>query len=258
MILSSRYASGALMVGLIGVSGCSPAFVAQPEVNGARIPLGTDTLMIARGQSSASSDSVPWHRREPPAGPEWRDAGWNVATLTADSSSGGGSLQLDVQVHDSDSPSHLTARYDASSLRPISMRVETPGATMGFAFGPQSFTEIDSSAAGPPMQSSGGIPAGAYTSESLDLLVRALPLADGYRTTARLALPMLRRVETIGVRVDGRDTVAARSGRVVECWRVAVTSERAPTTWFWVARPSRQLIRIEVMASGGRVTVWSR
>jgi hypothetical protein len=129
---------------------------------------------------------------------------------------------------------------------------------MGFVFGPNGFTETDSIAVGPPIQSSGGIPTGAYTSESLDLLVRALPLADGYRTTARLALPMSRRVETIGVRVDGRDTVAARSGRVVECWRVAVTSERAPTTWFWVARPSRQLIRIEVMASGGRVTVWSR
>jgi hypothetical protein len=221
--------------------------------------------MIARRQSAAApSDSVPWHRREPPAGPEWRDAGWDIARLTADGADSGRQLELTVDQHDADAPpSRLTMRLAASSLRPVAMRVEGPGpmgeSTMRFAFGSRDFTEVDSSEkATGVIRSSGDVPAGAYLSESLDLLVRALPLADGYRTTAQLLLPMSRRVETIGVRVDGRDTVATRAGRTAECWRVAVTSERAPTTWFWIAPVTHELMRIAVKDADGRVTVMSR
>ena len=85
---------------------------------------------------------------------------------------------------------------------------------------------------------------GAFTSAALDLVFRALPLRDRYKTELSVYFMPLNRTERILVRVHGSQTLKTRSGTEVGCWRLEAQFPGRAVEQFWIAKKSRDLIRV--------------
>jgi len=108
---------------------------------------------------------------------------------------------------------------------------------------------IDSTTDGRTGFFSADVPDTAYSSGAMDLLLRALPLADQYRGTLPLYFPDDNVTQNLAVRVTGRERVTTRAGREADCWLVAVDFPGDITEHFWIDQASHTIVRILAHAS---------
>ncbi|MHB0950254.1 MAG: DUF3108 domain-containing protein [Gemmatimonadaceae bacterium] len=79
------------------------------------------------------------------------------------------------------------------------------------------------------------LPSTIYNSSSLDLVVRALPLREGWEATIPAFVSAKREIAQVQMRVAGSEVVGGE-----ECWRVDADFMGLPVT-FWVGKDSRAL-----------------
>lgn len=83
-----------------------------------------------------------------------------------------------------------------------------------------------------------------FAGSLMDLVYRALPLAEGFRTRVPLLIPERGEVWWFHVQVTGADVVQTRNGPV-PAWRVEVGGQDVQREVFWIARDTRLLLRID-------------
>ena len=84
----------------------------------------------------------------------------------------------------------------------------------------------------------------AFTSAAIDLVFRALALRPLYETELPVYFMALNRTERVRVRVRGSQTLQTRSGGSVGCWWLEAEFPGGAVEQFWIAKKSRDLIRI--------------
>jgi hypothetical protein len=160
----------------------------------------------------------------------------------------GGRRLLEVSFEERDTLSTVTStitQVDALSLVPVRQRATLPDgrvATLIYAGG--AIDGIDSVPGSPVRFFTAPVPDSAYTSGAIDLVLRALPLTDGYRTTVPFYFPADQILESLPVRVAGQERISTRAGRVADCWLVAVEFPDGVTEHFWIDQRSHALLRI--------------
>lgn len=96
------------------------------------------------------------------------------------------------------------------------------------------------------------VPSRVFSSASFDLVLRASPLADGWRDTVPAFVPSSRVVVPMTARVAGRERIDG-----TECWRVDAEFMGMPVT-FWVDRRTRALCRQEMRPQAGITLLYTR
>jgi hypothetical protein len=155
---------------------------------------------------------------------------------------------LDVAFEERDSIGVVTrtvTRVDAESLLPLGQRADLgDGHVVTLVYLTDHLVGIDSVPGRPVDYFSTTVPDTAYTSGSIDLLLRALPLADGFRTSLPLYYPADNIVQTLPVRVAGHEHITTRAGRGADCWLVAADFPGGITEHFWIEESSHTILRI--------------
>ncbi len=153
----------------------------------------------------------------------------------------------------------VDAQFSATTLRPIRMHSEEPdhGSATDFVLMDSRIAELPS---GEGLKDTvfNNYPDGAFTSWELDLVLRSLPLEEGYRVSLPLYYPFSYSHETVPVEVDGQDFVRTREGTTHQCWRITVRLRGNTPDWFWVDTSTRELIRAVSQDDAGAVWVETR
>jgi hypothetical protein len=82
-----------------------------------------------------------------------------------------------------------------------------------------------------------------YAGSMMDIVYRALPLAEGFRTRIPFFIPEQGKIFWFDVQVAGAEDVQVR-GREMAAWRVEALVEGYLDT-LWISRESRQLLKVE-------------
>lgn len=138
----------------------------------------------------------------------------------------------------------------ARTLAPLRMRSSTEGQTVTLEFGAGTLRSVTDNELGGD-SSDVPLPDPVFLGGMTDLLLGALPLAEGY--TASLAV--YDRVDGIGaleVEVEAAEEVEIDAGRRGAAWRVRVLHDGAPAT-YWMDRESHALVRFESEETGIRI-----
>jgi hypothetical protein len=156
---------------------------------------------------------------------------------------------LEVQFEQRDDTAALVTRattwVDATTLLPRRQRADLDaGRVVTLEYDGGRVTTIDSAPGRGPRVAAAVVPDSAYSAGAIDLVLRALPLAAGYRTSVPLYFPSERLVYPVAVRVTGEDRITTRAGRPADCWRVAALFPGAITEQFWIEERSHALLRI--------------
>jgi hypothetical protein len=90
-----------------------------------------------------------------------------------------------------------------------------------------------------------------YSSSSIPLLARALPLAEGFATEVHTYNPgpFPATLERLTLQVEGTETVVGRAGKEAGCW-VDGASTKGGGTLYWIDRETREVVRFVVMEGG--------
>jgi hypothetical protein len=233
------------------------------DLNPALLPMGTDTISMWRNPKRPSlHDGTPWSGGwSPPDGDGWVSEGQRVVTVRRQ----GDGAEAIVELIDDGSRatgrerSTVDAQFSAATLKPIRMHSEEPDG------GPATdFVLIESRVA--ELHARQGLrdtvfnqyPDGAYSSWELDLVIRSLPLKDGYRVTLPIYYPFSYARGVVPVEVDGRDSVLTRSGTKHDCWRITTGLRGGGAEWSWVDTGTRELIRSVSQSDDGSVWVATR
>ncbi len=137
---------------------------------------------------------------------------------------------------------------DAGTLRPIKRRAEQGPATISVDFGSREVSgQIDAGTQQIPIEIE--LEAPIYGGEAaLELVLTALPLAEGYRTPIRFAeIGMQQRVRHFSLAVTGRESVEVDAG-TFDAWRVELSAldDEGGDQVLWVHADSPwQIVRIE-------------
>ena len=205
----------------------APARGAPPVlVDGRRITPGTDTMYIteiAGGREQAAGTAIS-----------------TVRQLPADQ------LELRYARVRGGSSSTVIARMNRADLRPIEEVHDFGGGdVLRLRYTTVGVVTERRSPRGPDETSSPD-PAGrdAFSSAVADLVLRALPLARGFRAELPVYIMALGRRASLPVRVAGDDVVTTLNGRRVDCWRVEADFPGPATEQFWISKESRQLMRV--------------
>jgi hypothetical protein len=138
-----------------------------------------------------------------------------------------------------------STQVDATSLRPVRQRAELgQGHVVSLLYLPGRVVGIDSAPGRPAEHFSAPVPDSVYTSGAIDLLLRALPLADHFRTSVPLYFPAEKLVQSLPVRVMGQERITTRAGRPADCWLVAADFPGSITEHFWIDQASHAILRI--------------
>ena len=89
-----------------------------------------------------------------------------------------------------------------------------------------------------------------FSSSSFDLVLRASPLADGWRTSVPAFVTSSRAVVPMTARVNGKEVVDG-----VSCFRVDAEFQGMPVT-FWIAEASRRMCKQEMRPQVGLVLLF--
>lgn len=209
----------------------------------------TDTMIISRGV-----DASPVLDRH--AGSGWgglSDApgrvqlGVTIQTVShVRAPSGIDVLEIAFEQRDSESVvAQTTTWVDARSLQPIRQQaLLEPGHVVTLSFADGRIAMVDMAPGQAPRSFEAALPESAYASSALDLVLRALPLADAYRATVPLYFPAEQMVYPVTVRVEGVERITTRSGRAADCWVVAGDFPGDITERFWIEQRSHTMIRI--------------
>lgn len=96
------------------------------------------------------------------------------------------------------------------------------------------------------------LPAATYNSSTLDLVLRASPLREGWEATIPVFLPGTRAVMQVPARVAGSEVVAGE-----DSWRVSTDFMGLPVT-FWVGKGTRSLRRQAMALRPGVVLLFNK
>jgi hypothetical protein len=220
----------------------TPATVVTPTaaapLNPAWLMPGADTMVITR-TGTASAVSFP--------APDRVIIGSTIERLqrTRDDR---GSPQFVLAFEERDGTGEgatTTTWVDATTLLPRSQRAELEGnRTVTLHYGPGRVTTFDSVPGHVPDITISPLPVTAYSAASLDLVLRALPLTEGFTTTLPIYFPADRLIFPMRVQVGGAETVTTRSGRSATCWTVAAGFPGGITEHFWIEQQTHRMIRI--------------
>lgn len=83
-----------------------------------------------------------------------------------------------------------------------------------------------------------------HAGSMMDVVYRALPLTEGFRTRLAFFIPEQADAFLFDVRVIGVEDVEVR-GRTVQAWRLLAGGESDYDT-FWISRDTRQLLKVEL------------
>lgn len=87
------------------------------------------------------------------------------------------------------------------------------------------------------------VPGPVFLANSTDLLLAALPLAEGFTTRLAVYDPEVG-LDTMAVRVEAAEELALPSGARAAVWRVW-TSSNLTAGWYWMDRESRTLVQYQ-------------
>lgn len=143
---------------------------------------------------------------------------------------------------------------DRRTLAPIMVRSDGVAASRWLRFGDAGVRVVEDGDWGADI--SDELPGPVFYAGSIDLLLAALPLGDGY--VARLAVydPDLG-MDTITFRVEAQERLPLAGGASVPAWRVWVSGD-ASGGWYWMDRESRTLVQYQTgsgtmrLVRGGR------
>jgi hypothetical protein len=255
-------------VTFVACIGCGPnmaklgAAVAR-DLNPDLLPLGTDTMSMWRNpKRPALHNGIPWNGGwSPPDRDGWVSEGERVVTVRRRADKAGDIVELidDGRRATGRERSTVDAQFSAATLEPIRLHVEEPdgGSATDFVFMDSRVAELPANR-GLRDTVFNQYPDSAYSSEELDLVLRSLPLKQGYRVTIPLVYAFSYSHGTVPVEVDGRDSVLTRSGRTHQCWRITASLRGGTPGWFWVDTRTRELIRFVSQDNDGAVSVETR
>lgn len=130
---------------------------------------------------------------------------------------------------------------DRRTLAPIVVRADGVAASRWLRFGGAGVRVVEDGEGGADIVDE--LPGLVFYAGSTDLLLAALPLADGY--AARLAVydPEVG-MDTIHVRVEAEERLPLSGGASAAVWRVLVSGD-ASGGWYWMDRESRTLVQYQ-------------
>ena len=135
-----------------------------------------------------------------------------------------------------------------ATLAPVRLRSRATGAEEALDFAAGGVAGWVRLADGDSVAVRAALAAPAYNSASFDLVLRAAPLAAGWRAEVPVFLTSTRAVAALRARVAGVEAVDGRP-----CWRVAAEFAGTPVT-FWVDRETRALRRqVLLLRSGDQI-----
>lgn len=140
----------------------------------------------------------------------------------------------------------VTTQLDRRSLLPVNEARRYPdGEVVALHYGPEGVSgEATSPGAAPRPIPTDPAAREAYSSTAVDLVLRSLPLAAGFRTDLPVYMPAPLGRVTLPVRVVGEEVVRTRAGAGVDCWRVEADFPGPATERFWIAKSSGALVRV--------------
>lgn len=95
-----------------------------------------------------------------------------------------------------------------------------------------------------PQSGSQALPGPTYDNDQLVMLLRALPLAQGYTAKLVCLQPRTVAIYRLTLKVEGQEE-ATVAGEKISCWRVSLTvNGRAQTAWYAVS-PDHRMVRLE-------------
>lgn len=216
-----------------------PATLAGFEV--ARL-IGADTMLMSVVRDSVSTP-----------------AGRQIDEVQMISTSRGPALQHVVRVERGASSVTDTNVYDPATL--AAQRHVSSGGGRVFTLDYSDGTAVGRKvrANGDVEEFSARLDAPIFDASALDLVLRTLPLSDGY--VARMTFFNHEKGNTISVRLEARsDSVLDASAKRVHAWRVTRTFEgdQAPPFVTWVASSTRRIVRMEMRPAPGIIVVGQR
>jgi hypothetical protein len=213
--------------GIFATGASALAAQTRPDVDGRRLRLATDTLMVTEIERDTE-----------------RAGGLAISTLRALTPD---ELEMTYRWRPSIGDSAvIVARLERRSLRPLSEeRRYADGSAVHLAYGPWGVrAETVHPSRGRQQHSPDSTGRSAHPSTTVDLVLRALPLATGYRAEVPVHFPAGIGRWPLSVRVVGTETVRTRRGVSVDCWVVEADFPGPATERFWIAKDTRDLIRV--------------
>lgn len=128
------------------------------------------------------------------------------------------------------------------TLAPVRHRSHNPQRVLSLDFDGAKVTGSITPAGGEPRPVAAELDAPVFDSNPLDLLLRALPLAEGYAVRIPIYIHELGGRVWVATRVAGSETVEAGEGGTEDAWVVEVEAQ-GRTSRFWIAKASRELLR---------------
>ncbi len=201
-----------------------------PSPDGRRLALGVDTLAVylVRGVDTTATGLI-------------------VDAVSVGEAGGRSVLQRVYETRDQVLGSRLDSLTDElTTLAPVRHRSRTSRSVAFLEFRPGRATGMLHMPNGDSLVVDVQLPAVVFNSSSFDLVLRASPLAEGWRAEIPAFLPNIRGVVTLHARVAGQEAVQG-----VPCWRVEAEFTGTPVT-FWITRDGRKLRQQAIVALGQR------
>ncbi len=205
---------------------------------------GTDTMIMTR---AGDVSSVSFRRVGQADGPSRHEIGMTVqAVRPVTDSLGRATLEVAFEEHNTDGlVGQITTWVDASTLLPVRQEAHLDGnRVVTLVYGGGQAVGADIAPGRSPHTFNMAVPDSAYTAGSIDLLLRALPLAAEYRTTVPVYFPADQALFPLPIRVVGRETIVTRAGRAADCWLVAADFPGGVTEQFWIETQDHTMVRI--------------
>lgn len=145
-----------------------------------------------------------------------------------------------------------TTTFDAQTLLPVRQVRTGGGQRIVVDYGDEVAvrTERDGEPASPTWARPFDHP--VYAGSVMDVVYRALPLADGYRVRIPFLVPQSEEPWWFDIEVTGPATVQTREGPV-QAWRVEAAPAQARGDVLWISRDGRMLVRADHV--GGMRTI---
>jgi hypothetical protein len=192
---------------------------------------------------SGDVSSVALHREGTPR----QQIGMTIQTITPVTDSlGRHAFEVAFEQRDDHSVVDRTTSWlDASTLLPLRQEAQLDGGrVVTLIYGGGQVVAFDMTPGRRSHAFASDVPDTAYAAAAVDLLLRALPLGIGYRTTIPLYFPSDGTIFPLAVRVEGRETITNRAGRPMDCWLVAADFPGDVTEHFWIDEHDHTLVRI--------------
>ena len=242
--LSGASASAVLSQATDPTPAVVPVAPAAGRIDTHWVHAGTDTMIMTR---AGDVSSVSFRRAGQDDAPARHEIGMTVQTVRPTTDQlGRATLEVAFEEHNTEGlVGQITTWVDASTLLPLRQEAHLDGErVVTLVYGGGQALGADVAPGRAPHTFHMAVPDTAYTAGSIDLLLRSLPLAPDFRTTAPVYFPADQALFPLPIRVVGRETISTRGGRAADCWLVAADFPGGVTEQFWIEAQDHTLVRI--------------